>query len=161
METPLGLVSIDTTAHSQKSEAAHRREHSLEVQLPFLQQVLGELTLVPLAVGSASREEVTAVLEREWDRSRILISTDLSHYLSWEDATKIDARTAKAIVALDAAAIGDDQACGSAGLRAFLELARQKRMTARQLDVRNSGDTAGDRSRVVGYGAFAFYEAQP
>lgn len=159
LETPLGAVRIDPLAAElglPRAANVHAREHSLEVQLPFLQVLLGDFTLVPIAVGRASREEVARVLDAVWDRCHVLISTDLSHFLSWEEAKAMDARTAGAITALDADAIDDEQACGNAPLRGFLDVAKCRGLRARQLDLRSSGDTAGDRSRVVGYGAFSF-----
>lgn len=161
LETPLGRVSIDPIAATlgvPASASAHAREHSLEVQLPFLQAVLGDFTLVPLAVGQADRREVARVLDAVWPGSRILISTDLSHHLSWEAARAIDKQTAASIVALDGDSIDDEQACGNAALRGFLDVAKRRGLTARQLDLRTSGDTAGDKDRVVGYGAFSFHE---
>jgi AmmeMemoRadiSam system protein B len=161
LETPLGRVRIDPVAATlgvPVSASVHAREHSLEVQLPFLQAVFGDFTLVPLAVGHAERAEVARVLEAVWADSLILISTDLSHFLSWEEARALDAKTAAAIVALDAGAIDDEQACGNAPLKGFLDVAKRHGLAARQLDLRTSGDTAGDKDRVVGYGAFAFYE---
>lgn len=162
LETPLGTVRIDPIAAAlglQRSAHVHAREHSLEVQLPFLQAVLGnDFTLVPLAVGHATRAEVAAVLDQLWEGSHILISTDLSHFLSWEEARSLDAKTAKSIVALDADAIDDEQACGNAPLRGFLDVAKRRGLVATQLDLRTSGDTAGDKDRVVGYGAFSFHE---
>jgi AmmeMemoRadiSam system protein B len=162
LETPLGTVDIDPIAATlglPRSQSVHTREHSLEVQLPFLQSVLrGGFTLVPLAVGHVSRDEVARVLDRLWDDSRILISTDLSHYLSWDEAKSLDRRTADAVLSLDASAIDDEQACGNASLRGFLDVAKRRGLTARLLDLRSSGDTAGDKDRVVGYGAFAFHE---
>lgn len=162
LDTPLGRVRIDPLAWElgvPESGAVHVREHSLEVQLPFLQTMFGDdFTLVPLCVGHASREQVARVLDAAWEGSRILLSTDLSHFLSWEEARALDARTAASIVALDADAIDDEQACGNAPLRGFLDVARRRGLTARQLDLRTSADTAGDKDRVVGYGAFAFHE---
>lgn len=162
LATPLGGVRIDPIARTlglPVSSAVHAREHSLEVQLPFLQRVLGsDFTLVPLAVGHADRAEVARVLDAVWEGSRILISSDLSHFLTWEEARELDAKTARSIVALDADGIDDEQACGNAPLRGFLDVARRRGLVARQLDLRTSGDTAGDKDRVVGYGAFSFHE---
>ena len=139
------------------SDAAHALEHSLEVQLPFLQTVLDEFTLVPLAVGRASPAEVAEVLECLWggDETLIVISSDLSHYLPYRVARETDADTARRIVALDAR-IDHQQACGATPVNGLLLAARRHGLRAQLVDLRNSGDTAGDRSRVVGYGAFAF-----
>lgn len=162
LETPLGAVRVDPIAATldvPRSAAVHLREHSLEVQLPFLQTVLGtDFTLVPLAVGDASRAQVARVLDALWEGSQIVISSDLSHFLPWGEARRLDAQTAASIVALDADAIDDEQACGNAPLRGFLDVARRRGLRAEQLDLRTSGDTAGDKDRVVGYGAFAFHE---
>ena len=165
--TPLGEVPVDAAAVTVlagmpgvvTSTAAHAREHSLEVQLPFLQRVLPTFTLVPLAMGQAGMEDVTRVLEALWggEETLVLISTDLSHYLPCEMARALDQATALSILACDPA-IASDQACGAEGLRGLLQVARHRNLSVEQLDLRNSGDTAGDPARVVGYGAFAFYE---
>jgi len=167
LATPLGEVPVDAAAVATLAAlpcvdtvpAAHRREHSLEVQLPFLQRVLPAFTVVPLVVGRVRDDEVAAVLGALWggDETLVVISTDLSHYLPYEAARRIDDATARRVVACDPD-IDTDHACGSAGLRGLLQLARHRALSVVQLDLRNSGDTAGDRSRVVGYGAFAFYE---
>ncbi len=165
--TPLGEVPVDAAAVDVLAPlpcvvvepAAHRREHSLEVQLPFLQRVLPTFTLVPLAVGEVQVEEVESVLDALWggDETVVIISTDLSHYLPYDEARTVDRATAASILAGDRD-IAPDQACGADGLRGLLAVARRRGLSVEQLDLRNSGDTAGDRSRVVGYGAFAFYE---
>jgi AmmeMemoRadiSam system protein B/AmmeMemoRadiSam system protein A len=167
-ETPLGSVPLDDAAMARiadlpqvvRSGAAHAQEHSLEVQLPFLQRVLGDFRLLPLAVGDATAEEVASVLERVWGgpETLIVISSDLSHYLHYAAARSIDEATARAIVALDAN-IDHEQACGATPIAGLLTVARRRGLTATLLDLRNSGDTAGDRRRVVGYAAFAFGEA--
>ncbi|MBK7864924.1 MAG: AmmeMemoRadiSam system protein B [Archangiaceae bacterium] len=161
LATPLGQVDIDPLALTlglPRSSEVHAREHSLEVQLPFLQTVFPDFTLIPIAVGQADRAEVARVLDAVWEGSQVVISTDLSHYLPHHRAQQLDARTAESIVEMNADAIDDAQACGNAGLRGFLDVARRRGMRARQLDLRNSGDTSGDHHRVVGYGAFAFFE---
>lgn len=164
-DTPLGRVAIDTAALVQlaglpqvtRSDAAHAREHSLEVQLPFLQRALGAFTLVPLAVGDASAEEVAQVLDRVWggDETLVVISTDLSHYLPYAEARARDRATVDRILRLDPA-LGHDQACGATPLAGALLAARSHGLAPRLLDLRSSGDTAGDRDRVVGYCAIAF-----
>ncbi len=153
--TPLGTVEVDAEAAAraldlpqvQVSDAAHALEHSLEVQLPFLQTVLDDFKIVPLAVGDATAEEVGEVIDRLWGGSEtlIVVSSDLSHYHPYAAARQIDRGTATAILALDAS-IDHEQACG----------ARRHHLKPELLDLRNSGDTAGDKSRVVGYAAFAF-----
>lgn len=164
-ETPLGTIAIDDELRDAAlalpgvalDDAPHRDEHSLEVELPFLQTVLGEFTLLPLAVGDATTDRVAAVLDAVWGgpETLIVISTDLSHYHPYDEARRIDGRTAASIVAADHRAVGDRDACGSRPLRGLLSVAAERGLTIEQLDLRNSGDTAGDRGRVVGYGAFA------
>jgi AmmeMemoRadiSam system protein B len=166
LATPLGVLPVEQEGAAtvarllQVSSSAlpHAQEHSLEVQLPFLQRVLPGIPVVPLVVGRASAEEVAEVLERLWedDGTLILISSDLSHYLSYDEARAMDRETAGRILALDAEHLDTDQACGAIPLSGLLLAARRRGLRAQELDLRNSGDTAGDRSRVVGYGAFAF-----
>ncbi|MEE8331278.1 MAG: AmmeMemoRadiSam system protein B [Acidimicrobiia bacterium] len=165
LETPLGIVEVDAElaaaaeAHPAVAPgpAAHAREHSLEVQLPFLQRALGELTVLPLLTGEATPQEVAAVLDEAVDTEGVmgLISTDLSHYLDAATARRRDASTAAAVVELRPEDIGREDACGRTGLQAGLVLARTRGWACRLLDLRNSGDTAGPTDRVVGYGAFA------
>ena len=167
--TPLGVVQLDQEAMASieplpqviVSDAAHALEHSLEVQIPFLQTVLSGFTLLPLAVGRASAAEVAEVLECLWggDETLIVISSDLSHYLPYALARETDSNTARHIVALDAH-LDHQQACGATPVNGLLLAARRHGLRAQLLDLRNSGDTAGDRSRVVGYGAFSF-SAEP
>ena len=139
------------------SDAAHAEEHALEVQLPFLQTVLERFTLVPLAVGSVSAEAVAQVIERLWggDETLIVISSDLSHYLAYPQAQTCDRATVDRILRLEPA-LDHAQACGATPLAGALLAARAHGLVARLLDLRNSGDTAGDRARVVGYCAVAF-----
>ncbi len=163
--TPLGEVMVDRAALAglvdmpqlQFSDAAHAQEHSLEVQLPFLQRVLERFTLVPLVVGRATRDEVAEVLERLWggDETLIVVSSDLSHYLPYAEARARDRATIERVLRLDAD-LDVDEACGAAPLAGALVAARRHGLAARLLDLRNSGDTAGDLRRVVGYGAVAF-----
>jgi AmmeMemoRadiSam system protein B len=170
-ETPLGVVPVDRKAVedlvaeglARVDEEAHRREHSLEVHLPFLQVVLDAFRVVPLVTGRTNAEEVARVLDRLWGgpETVVVVSSDLSHYLPYREARVVDERTSQAIAALDAGGVHSDGACGAAGVRGLLTLARRKGMEARILDVRNSGDTAGGRSEVVGYGAYAFAEREP
>jgi AmmeMemoRadiSam system protein B len=164
-ETPLGRVALDPSARSaladlpqvRVADAPHAREHSLEVELPFLQRLLGEFLLVPLAAGDATDEEVAQVLERlADDTTLVVVSTDLSHYLPYEAARRADRRTSDAIEALRPEAIGDLDACGRVPLRGLLRWARARGLACERLDLRNSGDTAGPPERVVGYGAYAF-----
>jgi hypothetical protein len=165
-ETPLGPVPLDRDALAQALalpqvrvlDAAHEWEHSLEVQLPFLQCVLDAFRLVPLAVGDASAPEVEAVLERLWggDETVVLVSSDLSHYHDYETARRLDAETTRAIEALEPEALGVDSACGRVPARGLLLAARRHGLVASTLDLRSSGDTAGPRDRVVGYGSYGF-----
>lgn len=158
--TPLGEVSVARPNFVPISDAAHAQEHSLEVQVPFLQVVLGDFTLLPLVAGEASAEEVAEVLEKCWGgpETLIVISSDLSHYESYETARAMDSAAAKAIVALNPRGLDYDNACGLVPICGLLHLAKKKKMRAELVDLRNSGDTAGPRDQVVGYGAFAFYE---
>ncbi len=168
--TPLGLVPVDVEAVRQaralpqvrELDAAHEHEHSLEVQLPFLQTVLGGFTLVPLAVGDATADEVSEVLDSLWGgpETRFVISSDLSHYYDLQTAHRLDQATAKAIEALKPGGVGEERACGRVPICGLLQAARRHGLRARTVDLRSSGDTAGPRDKVVGYGAFAF-EEQP
>ena len=139
------------------SAPAHAQEHSLEVQLPFLQAVLEKFAVVPLAVGEASAEDVAEVLDRLWGgpETLVVVSSDLSHYRPYAAARQIDRGTAAAILALDSS-LDHEQACGATPVNGLLLAARRRGLRIELLDLRNSGDTAGDRSRVVGYAAFAF-----
>jgi MEMO1 family protein len=166
--TPLGSVALDSEAISRVrdmpqvvvSDAAHLLEHSLEVHLPFLQTALEAFRLVPFAVGDAEPAEVAEVLERLWGgpETLIVVSSDLSHYLAYQEARALDRETAAAIVALRSD-IDHEQACGATPVCGLTLVARKRRLSPKLVDLRNSGDTSGERSRVVGYGAFAFYEA--
>jgi AmmeMemoRadiSam system protein B len=163
-ETPLGVVPIDRKAMAAAQhlavvhleEAAHRHEHSLEVHVPFLQCVFREFQLVPFVVGDATAIEVSALLEVLWDgpETLIVVSTDLSHYLPYDQARELDAATAAEIVALRPNDLGPRDACGCRPLRGLLRTAQSRGLHCERLDLRNSGDTAGSRHRVVGYGAF-------
>jgi AmmeMemoRadiSam system protein B len=168
--TPLGTVEIDRAAVEALrtlpqvvvNTQAHALEHSLEVHVPFLQSVLERFSLVPLAVGHASAEEVAGVLDALWGgpETLIVVSSDLSHYLSYGDAQAVDRATAKAILGL-ATDLSHEQACGATPVTGLTLTARRRGLKPELIDLRNSGDTAGDRNRVVGYGAFAFYEVAP
>jgi len=166
--TPLGPVSVDTSARETLrhlpqvvlDDAAHAQEHSLEVHLPFLQTILTNFELVPLAVGHADAAEVAAVLDTLWGgpETLIVVSSDLSHYHSYQEAMTMDSATADAILELRTD-IDHEQACGATPVCGLALIARRRHLRPRLLDLRSSGDTAGDKTRVVGYGAFAFYEA--
>jgi len=164
-ETPLGRVEIDRAAVERALtlpgvrmlDRAHTHEHSLEVQLPFLQTVLGEFHLVPLLVGDATPDEVADVIEALWggEETLLLVSSDLSHYLPYDAARRIDRETTAAIERLAPEEIGYDQACGRLPVQGLLLAARRRGLHITTLDLRNSGDTAGPRESVVGYGAYA------
>jgi AmmeMemoRadiSam system protein B len=163
--TPLGPVPLDREALErlralpfvEVSDRAHAQEHCLEVHLPFLQAVLGDFALVPIVVGDATTEEAATLLETVWggDETLIVVSSDLSHYLPYDTARRVDDATAEAIVHLEARLV-PDEACGAIPINGLLRAARNRGLVPERLDVRNSGDTAGPRDRVVGYGAFAF-----
>lgn len=165
--TPLGDIKIDQSGIQQiedlgqviTSEQAHRDEHSLEVQLPFLQEVLDDFTLIPLVVGNAKPAEVAEVINRLWgdEHTLIVISTDLSHYHDYHQAKLLDRSTSDAIANLKPDLIDYDDACGRNGLKGLMAVASEKHLSVDILDLRNSGDTAGDKDRVVGYGAYAFH----
>ena len=165
--TPLGEVTVQPEGAQASLRLpqvrmipeAHTREHSLEVELPFLQVLLGDFDLVPLVAGEASGNEVADVLERLWGgpETLIVISSDLSHYLPYEAAQRADRATADEILALGGP-LQSRQACGAVPVNGLLEVARRRGLVPELLDLRNSADTAGDPSRVVGYGAFAFHE---
>ena len=166
--TPLGNIPLDTEAmqHIQQlpqitiDTAAHQSEHSLEVHLPFLQVVLQTFTLVPIVVGEATAREVYEVIEQLWggDETLVIISSDLSHYHDYATATQLDKATASAIEALAFEDIHAHNACGSKPLGGLLLYARRHGLSVKTIDLRNSGDTAGPRDRVVGYGAFVVNE---
>lgn len=162
--TPLGTVNLDREAITSISDLtqvrildeAHSMEHSLEVHIPFLQEVLDDFNLVPLVVGDARPGEVAEVLERLWGgpETLIVISSDLSHYHDYATAQQMDRATSNAIEKLELENIHSEDACGCRPLSGLLYLARKKGLHAETIDLRNSGDTAGDKNRVVGYGAY-------
>jgi AmmeMemoRadiSam system protein B/AmmeMemoRadiSam system protein A len=165
---PGGVVPLDKQAIARlralpmvgELDAAHQREHALEVHVPFLQQVLGKFSLVPIVAGDAPADAVAAVFDALWGgpETLIVISTDLSHYLDHATCRRVDQATAEAIERFDPDAIGPAQACGAIPTSGLLLAARRRGMTIERLDLRNSGDTAGPKDRVVGYGAWALYE---
>ena len=168
-QTPLGEIPLDAEIIEKlKSmpgvvtlDEAHAQEHSLEVHLPFLQMLLDRFTLVPLVAGQASDLLVAQVLNAVWGgpETLIVVSSDLSHYEDYETARAHDSKTAQAIERCDPAAFDHFGACGRTPLGGLLLLAKQRNMRVTPLDLRNSGDTAGPRDRVVGYGSWALYEA--
>ncbi|TXT38422.1 MAG: hypothetical protein FD135_2910 [Comamonadaceae bacterium] len=169
-DTPLGRILIDAPgvaalAHLPQvvtSPAAHAQEHSLEVQLPFLQTVLDSFTLLPLAVGDATAQEVAEVLEVVWGgpETLIVISSDLSHFLPYRSAQKVDQDTVQHILQLDSH-LSHAQACGGTPVNGLLLAARKHHLQPELLGMCNSGDTAGDKNRVVGYAAVAFAQGEP
>lgn len=168
--TPLGAIALDKEGADRVMtlpmvgilDKAHDAEHSLEVHLPFLKAVLGDFHLLPLVCGETPRDVVAAVLDEAWGGAEtlIVISTDLSHYLDYDSCRRMDGGTVAAIEHLDPVPIGGAQACGRVPVAGILIAARARGMRIQTLDVRNSGDTAGPKDRVVGYGAWALYEPE-
>lgn len=166
-ETPMGLIQVDRHAESEiisiegvtALEQAHAREHSLEVQLPFLQYLLEDFKIVPIVAGHASPQLVARVLETLWDgpETLIVISSDLSHYLDYDSARESDEETSQAIISMDNHIIDGYHACGSVGINGLLLYARQHDLHGQVLALQNSGDTAGKKDSVVGYGAYLFH----
>jgi AmmeMemoRadiSam system protein B len=164
--TPLGEVPLDRPCIERirdlpgvcLSDEAHREEHSLEVQLPFLQTMLARFSLVPLVVGDCDPDRVAAVVDSLWGgpETLLVISTDLSHFHSYKEASLLDLRTCDRLLARDSGLTGED-ACGARALNGFMRSRHSRRLAVELLDLCNSGDTAGEKSRVVGYGAFALH----
>ncbi len=162
--TPLGDIPVDTDSVARLTtlpqvrtlDQAHQLEHSLEVHLPFLQESLDHFTLVPLVVGDATAEEVSEVLEQVWggDETLIVISSDLSHYNDYATAMRMDRETSEAIEQLRPEALKFEDACGRIPITGLLKVAQHKHLKVETIDLRNSGDTAGPRDQVVGYGAY-------
>lgn len=166
--TPLGDVPLDSELIAtldmpgvEVFDAAHQFEHSLEVHLPFLQVVIGEFTLVPLVAGDAAPETVAEVISKLWGgkETLIVVSSDLTHYLAYDEARGRDRLTCEAIEHLEGDDIGHDDACGATPVKGLLIEAKRRSMEVSTLDLRNSGDTAGSREQVVGYGSWMFREA--
>jgi len=165
--TPLGNVAIDQTLKASllqsgavvESDTPHAQEHCLEVQLPFLQLLFDDFTLLPVVLGAVAPEQVAAALAQVWGDAAtlVLVSSDLSHYHSYTQARQIDAATIAAILRRETTLAGE-QACGAVGINGLLHLASQRQLPVAEIARCNSGDTAGDRARVVGYGAFAIHE---
>lgn len=167
-DTPLGTIPIDKEAQAKLSEItgvhimnkAHEAEHSLEVQLPFLQTMLDKFSIVPIVAGDASPQLIASIIETLWGGSEtlIVISSDLSHYHQYQTAQQLDQITSQAILDLDVNTVDSQHACGCVGIRGLLTFAQQHSLEASILDLRNSGDTAGSKDKVVGYGAYLFTE---
>lgn len=167
LRTPLGTIDLDKEAMSLiddlpwvlKTDEPHAREHCLEVQLPFLQSVLDEFRVLPLVIGEAGDEQVFEVLERlpiGAGNTVLIVSSDLSHFHGYEEARRIDEQTARQIETLDTKGLEGRHACGYRGVRGLMRYAARHKLNVRCLDRRSSGDTSGDRTRVVGYGAWVF-----
>jgi len=164
--SPLGSIQLDKAAQQQLLtipgiqilDQAHANEHSLEVELPFLQYVLDDFSLVPIVAGNAEADLVAQAIDTLWDGNEtlVVISSDLSHYHDYQTAQQLDETTSQAIVNLDYKAVHSANACGHVGINGLLLFAQQQQLKASIVDVRNSGDTAGDKSSVVGYGAYLF-----
>jgi len=165
-DSPLGPVDLDTGALSllagmpqvEVNDRAHALEHSLEVQIPFLQATLGRFALVPIVVGVCDEQSVADVLEELWggEETLVVISSDLSHYHSWNDARFLDNRTASHVLDLEPV-LGGEDACGAYAINGLLVVCRHHGLKGDLVALANSGDTAGGRDRVVGYGAFGFH----
>ena len=166
--TPLGSIPLDRNTLDKlarlpqvnENDEAHLYEHSLEVQLPFLQKILDDFVLVPLVVGDALPNQVAEVLDSVWgdEHTLIVISSDLSHYHDYATAQQMDRKTSDAIEHLNPDAIHYDDACGRNPMKGLLLMAKLKNMRVETIDLRNSGDTAGSHDQVVGYGAYLFYD---
>lgn len=164
--TPIGELEVDRPAMApllampdvSVDDAPFQREHSLEVHLPFIQAALGQVTLVPMLVGAMAPERVEAVLEAVWGgpETAVIVSSDLSHYHDYDTATGFDRACSRAIELLKLEDIADHQACGRVGIKGLIRMARKLDMRATTIDLRNSGDTAGAKDQVVGYGSYAF-----
>ncbi len=165
-QTPLGIIDIDLPFVNKISQlpgvtisdAAHAQEHSLEVQLPFLQLALSSFTLIPIVVGQCAAQLVATVIDSLWgdQETLIVVSTDLSHFLSYSEAQQIDYQTSQRILA-KATTLNGHEACGANAINGFMRAEHTAPMTIETLTICNSGDTAGDKSRVVGYGAFVVF----
>jgi len=165
-QTPLGNIPLDKESTNQllslpqvsSIDKAHQFEHSLEVELPFLQEIIGNFKLIPIVVGNADSKSVSEVIESLWgdEETLIVISSDLSHYLDYRTSQLRDKKTCQAIVNLLPESIKHDDACGRNPIKGMLVSAQKHHLTATTTALCNSGDTAGDKNRVVGYGAWVF-----
>jgi len=165
--TPLGNIPVDQQTIQQVAnfpqvsidDSAHRKEHSLEVQLPFLQTLLPTFSLIPAVIGESSPQDVGEILDALWGgpETLIIISSDLSHYHRYTEAKQLDKYTSEAIESCHIEAIDYHHACGRNAVNGLLHVAKKRQMQATTIDLRNSGDTAGSKDRVVGYGAYLFH----
>ena len=169
MATPLGEIQLDPAATSllqafpevQVIPEAFAQEHCIEVELPFLQRRLGAFSIVPLVVGEIPPDRLAKILDTLWGgpETLVVISTDLTHFLTGEEASRIDLTTAQAVERLDGAGIGSREACGHKPLAAFLKVAAQRGLRLTRLALTHSGNVTGDPARVVGYGAWMAHDA--
>ncbi len=165
--TPLGDVVVDADAFEQVlalpevqiNDAAHAQEHALEVQLPFLQTVLDEFAVLPVCVGSVKQDAVAQLIESLWgdERTLFVISSDLSHFHPYDEAVELDQHSVAMVLAGEGS-LNHEQACGATGINAWMLVAARHGLSSQLLNYRNSGDTAGDKQRVVGYASIAFFE---
>ena len=163
--TPFGDVKTDQAdfdtllrlPHVEVNDQAHIHEHSLEVQIPFLQAVLGNFNLLPAVVGVAAPADVALFLDKVWggDETLIIVSSDLSHYHHYQEASLLDRETGDKILRFDTGIHGEE-ACGCYAVNGLLYAAKKRRLRVKELAMASSGDTAGDKERVVGYGSYAF-----
>jgi AmmeMemoRadiSam system protein B len=156
-ETPLGDVKTIKNHGIVTINEAHDYEHSLEVQLPFLQVMLKDFKILPISVGKADYKKLADKLSEIIEDGIVIVSSDLSHYYPYKTAMKVDSEANKAIPALDVEEAKDIEACGKIGILALMEMAKKHKWKGKLVDYRNSGDTAGSREQVVGYGCYAFY----
>jgi AmmeMemoRadiSam system protein B len=169
LRTPLGDIMISPWGRELARQSPfvvdstpHAREHSVEVELPFLQKVLGRFEVLPLVFGEVDEQVVAKKISAGLDAKTLIVaSSDLSHYYTYEKAQALDRATVDAILRLDVATMSRREACGKSPILALLHIARERGWKAELLDARNSGDTAGDRTRVVGYASVAFIEGNP
>ncbi len=162
--TPLGFVAVDQKAVATIAkldfvnylEEPHTYEHSIEVHLPFLQEMLDDFKIVPIVAGEATPDQVSQVIDMLWggDETLIVISSDLSHYHEYASAKRLDKATSELIEQLQYEKISSNAACGQVPLNGLLKVARERSLSIKTIDLRNSGDTAGDKNSVVGYGAY-------
>ncbi|WP_040725434.1 AmmeMemoRadiSam system protein B [Thiomicrorhabdus sp. Kp2] len=173
MATPLGNCEVDSDLRTELidefdfisvSDFAHAQEHSLEVELPFIQKIIPDAKVLPLLNGRVSAQEVAQLVSYLWKREGVyfIISSDLSHFHSYEIAKKIDQKTAEMIDVGDWQALNGERACGYLGIQGVLKYISEnlpgQNVNIERVALLNSGDTAGDKERVVGYGAWAIYE---
>jgi len=166
-ETPLGNVPLDIDCLAKLSqfpqvsisEEAHILEHSIEVQLPFLQSIFSDFKLIPIVIGDISGQQLTEVINYLWgnEQTLIVVSSDLSHFLDYQSAIALDNQTTKAIESFQPDKISREAACGGEGIKALLNLAQKNHLHVKTLNQCNSADSIGDKNRVVGYGSYAFY----